>query len=63
MKIILPIELEECIIFDEKGEKIKGIKSIQSFKNGFIVLTENGVYTNVKSLLKKVSLTNSLIGK
>lgn len=35
---------------DEDGKEIRGIITITSYLDGFIVLTEYGVYTNVKKL-------------
>lgn len=51
-KILLPIDLQEVIMFDEKGERIVGVRAITSFKNGFVIITDKGMYTNVKSLIR-----------
>ena len=55
-KLMLPFELEEIIFYDENGEVIEGIINVQSYKKGIVVATKNGLYTNVKSLLKKKAL-------
>lgn len=41
-------------IFDSKGEPITNVTSIVVYQDGIVVGTPKGLYTNVKSLLKKL---------
>lgn len=39
-------------VFDDKGNRIENIQAIVCYKNGIVVGTPKGLYTNVKSLIK-----------
>jgi len=58
----MPIPMKEkkklTQLFDDKGKPIKNVVSICVYQEGIVVGTPKGLYTNVKSLIKSLSLNN-----
>jgi len=55
MKIKKKLVFKE--ILNSKGKSVKDIIAIVTYKDGFVVATKNGLYTNVSDLINQSKLS------